>query len=204
MNIELNAQSSVKIVTDKIIYFDPFRLEKYDKADIIFITHSHYDHYSEEDLLKIKKDSTIIVVTSDLVNKAKELGFNSVIKVEPNKEYEVSGIRFRTIPAYNIDKNYHKREYNWVGYIVEIEEKKIYVAGDTDLTSEAKGVKCDIAFIPIGGTYTMNVDESVKLVKEIKPSKYVVPYHYKTIVGSAEDAIRFKEKLDIDVNLLMK
>lgn len=205
MNIELNAQSSVKIVTDKIIYFDPFKLDSSDKADIIFITHSHYDHFSIEDLKKIMKSTTYIIGPSDIYEKALNLGFTNIIKVEPNKEYKVADISFKTVPAYNINKEFHKKEYNWVGYIARIEDNKMYIAGDTDNIDEISNIECDIAFVPIGGTYTMDVVEAVDLVNRIKPSKYVVPYHYKTIVGSYEDGIRFKELLPtMDVRLLMK
>ena len=209
-NISLIAQSAVRIkdILGRIIYFDPFKLEdEYVKdADYIFISHPHFDHFSPDDILKIKKERTKIIAPIELNDKIKKLGFNEhdVMLVEPNNEYEIENIIFQTIPAYNINKDFHKREFNWVGYIVVIDGKRIYFAGDTDCTDEARRVKCDVAFVPIGGTYTMTCDEAVGLIKEIKPG-LAIPMHYATIVGSVDDALNFKELLkdDAHVEILM-
>ena len=209
--ISLIAQSAIRIINydGKNIYFDPFKLERKYKndADYIFITHSHYDHFSEEDIIDIKKQNTKIVIPNELYEKTIALGFDeaNILLVEPNNDYEIDEIKFQTIPAYNINKNFHKREYNWVGYIVLIDGKKMYIAGDTDCIDEAKNIDVDIAFVPVGGTYTMNYLEAVELVKEMKP-KLAIPIHYKTIVGSLEDAIKFKELLkdEVEVEILMK
>lgn len=210
-NISLIAQSAIRIMTSdgKNIYFDPFKLEgNYrNDADYIFITHSHYDHFSEEDIIDIKKENTKIIIPNDLCEKVINLGFDetNILLVEPNHNYEIDEIKFKTIPAYNINKNFHKKEYNWVGYIVLIDNKKMYIAGDTDCIDEAKSIDVDIAFVPVGGTYTMNYIEAVELVKEMKP-KLAIPIHYKTIVGSTDDAINFKELLkdEVEVEILMK
>ena len=210
MNIDVIAQNAIKIkVNDgKIIYIDPFKLEdNMEQADYIFITHSHYDHFSPEDILKIKKEDTKIVVTMDLIQKVYELGFDNqdIMQVIPNNEYDFYDLRFRTIPAYNVNKEFHKKEYNWVSYILEIEDKIIYIAGDTDITDEARKVKCDIALVPVGGTFTMNAEEAVELIKCVLPTKYAIPTHYQTLVGSREDAIKFKNMLDgiVEVKILM-
>ena len=122
-----------------------------------------------------------------------------------NKEYSIDEIKFNTVPAYNINKNFHKKEFNWVGYVVEIDNEKIYIAGDTDNTEEARSVICDIACVPIGGTYTMTYKEAVDLILAIKP-KVAIPIHYKTIVGTEEDAQKFKQLLqeNVEVKILMK
>ena len=210
-NMELIAQSAIRIKNqeNKIIYFDPFKLdEKYkNDADFIFITHQHFDHFSPEDILKIKNENTKIVAPRDLETEIEKLDFqkDNVLLVEPSREYNIDEIKFSTVPAYNINKNFHKKEFNWVGYVVEIDNKKIYVAGDTDNTEEARNVMCDIACVPIGGTYTMTYKEAVDLILAIKP-KVAIPIHYKTIVGSEEDAQNFKELLknDVEVKILMK
>ncbi len=210
-NISLIAQSALKIISNKgeVIYFDPFQLkeESYD-ADYIFITHSHFDHFSPEDILKIKKEDTKIIITEDLKEKVEELDLinERILVVKPNNEYKIDDIEFKTIPAYNTNKDFHKKEYNWVGYIVKVDDDLIYVAGDTDCTEEAKSVKCDIACVPIGGTYTMTSHEAADLIKTIKP-KVAIATHYKTIVGALEDAYEFQKALkneDIEVNILMK
>ncbi len=200
-NISLIAHSAVKINCNngKNIYFDPFELGKnyIGKAEYIFVTHSHYDHFSPEDILKIKTSETKIIAPKDLENNIKELGFDdeNILLVMPNENYIIDGIEFNTIPAYNINKDFHKKEYNWVGYIVNIDGKKIYIAGDTDNTEEAQNVNCDIACVPVGGTYTMTAEEAADLIKKIKP-EIAIPIHYGSIVGTVEDAYNFKELLD--------
>ena len=211
MDIKLIAQNAIRIELEngKVIYFDPFKLNddyEYD-ADIIFVTHSHFDHFSPEDILKVKNNNTKIVVPSDLVKKSIECGFDEedVLEVVPNSEYEFGGIKFKTIPAYNINKAFHKKEFNWVSYILKLDEDIVYVAGDTDKTYEAMEVKCDIALVPVGGTYTMTAKEATELIENIIPKKFAVPTHYKTIVGSQEDAKEFKKLLEgkVDVKILM-
>ncbi len=205
----LKEQSSLKInYNNSIIYFDPYLLnnEYNHDADYIFITHPHYDHFSKNDILSIKNDSTKIIIPYDLEKEAYNLGFikENIYLVKPNNNYQVDNIIFSTIPAYNINKDFHKKEYNWVGYIINL-DKIIYFAGDTDNTPDIRNIKCDIACIPIGGTYTMDVYEAVELIKNIKP-KVVIPMHYKTIVGSVGDAYNFKELLNniTNVEILMR
>ena len=206
-NIELIAQSAIRMETnDNVIYFDPFKLNnKYKKdADYIFITHSHYDHFSPEDIKKIVNENTKIIITSDLKEQVFELGISNALVVEPNNEYELNDIKFKTVPAYNKNKTYHKKEDNWVGYIIELNNEKIYIAGDTDYIDELRNIKCDIAFVPVGGKFTMDYSEASQLVNDIKP-KYAIPIHYKTVVGSKEDAFKFKELIkDVECRLLME
>ena len=205
--IKVLCHSSIKFEKEQVIYFDPYKInEKYNDADIIFITHSHYDHFSEEDILKVKKEETKIVVPEDLYNKNFELKFDeaNILIVKPNEEYEVNNIKFKTIPAYNVNKNFHPKTNNWVGYIITLDNVSYYIAGDTDITEENRKVKCDVAYVPIGGTYTMTAKEAANLVNEIKP-KIAVPIHYGLIVGSKEDEEIFKNNVnnDIDVNVLL-
>ena len=200
-NIKCLGHSSIKIINDKVIYIDPYNIkEKYNDADIIFITLSHYDHFSFSDINKIKKDNTIIVITEDIYNEVLELGFKetNIIKVLPNNTYTIDNIKFNTIPSYNLNKSFHPKENNWVGYLIEIDNINYYIPGDTDLIDEAKEVKCDILFVPIGGTYTMDYKEASILTNIIKP-KIVIPIHYGSIVGSKMDAVRFIELVDKDI-----
>lgn len=202
-NIECLGHSTIKFNNSKkIIYFDPYNIkENYNDADIIFITHDHYDHFSTVDIKKIRKDNTIIVVTKDIYPKALEIGFleNNIIRVIPNSSYKINDINFKTIPAYNINKQFHPKENNWVGYIIEIDNTKFYIAGDTDMTEENMKIKCDVAFLPVGGTYTMTYEEAATLANKIQP-KFVVPIHYGVLVGSKEDAERFKKLLKPTIN----
>lgn len=203
-NIKWLGHSSIKIISNNIIYIDPYNLkENYNDADIIFITHAHYDHYSPEDILKCKKDTTKIVITEDLYERTLELGFiqNNIIKVLPNNTYKVNNITFSTVPSYNTNKSFHPKQNNWVGYVISIVNTTYYIAGDTDITEESKKVKCDIAFLPIGGTFTMDAIEASSLANTIEP-KIVVPIHYGSIVGTKEDLEIFKSNLNDNIKCL--
>ena len=200
-NIEVLYHSSIKINKGKVIYIDPYKIDKnYNDADIIFITHDHYDHYSEEDIEKVKKENTIIVVPTDLSIKLLQRDFKKeeIITVEPNAKYKIYDIKFETVPAYNINKQFHPKQNNWVGYVIEIKGVKYYIAGDTDITEENKKVKCDVALIPVGGTYTMDFKQAADLVNIIKP-KIAIPTHYGSLVGTNKDAIDFLNNLNLGI-----
>lgn len=185
---------------NKVIYFDPFKINSASNdADYIFITHSHYDHYSEADIKKVMKNDTKFVVTSDLESKVINLGVSkeNLTVVYPNESYVVDDIKFDTIPSYNTNKTYHKKSYNWVGYNVNINGVKYYVVGDSDVTDEFKAVICDVIFVPVGGTYTMTDSEAAKAVNEMKP-KYAVPIHYGE-TGSEANAKGFISALDENI-----
>ena len=207
MEIKLNAQSSIKIISDKTIYFDPYLIkEETHDADYILITHEHYDHFDIESIRNISKENTLIIIPNSMAKKVLyQVNPNNVRGVNPNEEYTIEGLSLSTIPSYNTNKDFHKKEYKWVGYLVNIEDKIIYVAGDTDITEENKQVKCDIAFVPIGGTYTMDYKEAAELINTIKPET-VIPIHYHTIVGTRDDANSFKELLDqgIECQIIME
>ena len=170
-NVTINTQSSIRIEDEKIIRFDPFVIDKdYNDADIIFITHSHYDHLSLEDIKKVMKEDTIFVIPETESDKLSGLNIpeSNIIKVTPNNEYEVLNYKFTTIPSYNNLKPFHRKNSGWVGYLITINNKKYYIAGDTDITEENKQISCDVAFIPIGGTFTMNYKEGAELTNIIK------------------------------------
>ena len=207
-NIEVLYHSSIRINKEKTIYIDPFKIDRnYNDADIIFITHDHYDHYSEEDIDKVINENTVIVIPEELLTKVLKKGINkdAIVTVEPDKKYMVQGIKFETVPAYNINKTFHPKENGWVGYVIEINGIKYYIAGDTDITEENKKVKCDVAFAPVGGTYTMDFKEAAQLVNEIQP-KVAVPIHYGSVVGTTQDAEEFIKLLHTNVKgvILMK
>ena len=207
-NVEVLYHSSIKIKDNKIIYIDPFKIDKdYNDADIVFITHDHFDHYSEEDIDKVINENTTIIIPEELLTKILRKGINknAVITVESNKEYMVQGIKFETIPAYNTNKTFHPKENYWVGYIITLDGIRYYIAGDTDITEENKKVKCDVAFVSVGGTYTMNYSEAAELVNIIKP-KIAVPIHYGSVVGTKQDATNFIKLLHSSIKgiILMK
>ena len=182
--VEVLCHSSIKITEDEIIYIDPFKInEEYHDADYIFFTHSHYDHFSPEDIEKVRKKNTVFIVTEDIKEKAENLfSEENIFAVEPNESYHVSGLDFKTTYAYNVNKAFHPKENRWVGYIIQTNHKTYYIAGDTDNIEEIRDIECDEALIPIGGTYTMNYKEAAELANTIK-AKIVIPTHYGSIVG---------------------
>ena len=207
-NVEVLCHSSIKINKEKVIYIDPFKIEKnYNDADIVFITHDHYDHYSAEDIDKVINKNTTIIIPEELLTKLLRKGINrnAIITVEPNEKYMVQGIKIETIPAYNTNKTFHPKENGWVGYIIEIKGVRYYIAGDTDITEENRRVKCDVAFVPVGGTYTTDFKEAAQLINEIQP-KIAVPIHYGSVVGTKQDATDFIKLLNPSIKgiILMK
>lgn len=201
--IEINTQSSIKLKLDKVIYFDPYKIENDNHdADIIFITHNHYDHMDKESLEKVKNENTIIVAPKSMEDVVKEIRFKDYILLNPFDETTIGNINIKTIPAYNIGKPFHPRENNWLGYIVTISNVTYYVAGDTDAVKEIEDVKCDIAFIPIGGHFTMNVNEATELIKKMDV-KTIIPIHYGSIIGNTTDGKDLTNNLP-DINIIEK
>ncbi len=201
--ITVNMHSSIRINEGKIIYIDPFKImdEKND-ADIILITHDHYDHLSPEDIQKVIKADTVIVCPNSTEIPA-ELGAD-VVKTGVNEKLNIKGIDIETVPAYNINKKFHPKENGWLGYIINSAEHGcIYIAGDTDVTAENKQIKCDIALLPVGGTYTMDAMQAADLANTICP-KYVIPVHYGSIVGTPMDGERFSSGVDKGINVVIK
>lgn len=192
-DIEVLYHSCIRMNKEKMIYIDPYHIEKnYNDADMIFITHDHYDHYSEEDIDKVRKNNTIFIVPENLLNKLIKKGINdeNIITLDPGDAENIDRIKVEAIHSYNIDKPFHPKENNWLGYVIEIDGVRYYIAGDTDITEENKNIKCDVAFVPVGGTYTMNFSEAAQLINIIKP-KIAVPIHYGSVVGTKQDATDF-------------
>lgn len=191
-DIQINCHSSIKLLGEKIVYIDPFKIkEQINDADFIFITHPHYDHFSPQDIEKVINNNTIIIAPSSMKNEVDKLYNNEKIYVEPENEYKLKGISFYTTYAYNKNAPFHPKENKWVGYIIKL-DKKYYIAGDTDNIDELLKINCDVALVPVGGTYTMNYEEAANLANNIN-ANVVIPTHYGDIVGDKNDGINFKE-----------
>lgn len=206
-NIEVFTQSSIRIKDKtRTIYVDPFQMKSdpHD-ADYVFITHSHSDHFSLDDIRKVIKSSTILVVPTKMEDDARELSaeVKSIIPLKPGIYKEISGLEVETIPAYNTVKPFHPKRAEWLGYILRIDGKRVYIAGDTGATKEAKQVRCDIALIPVGGTYTMDVKRAAELVNIIRP-EYAIPTHYGSIVGKKTDGQTFASLVDSTIKVVEK
>ena len=206
-NIEVNTQNSIRIASRVgVIYVDPLEIpdERHD-ADYILITHDHYDHFSPENIRKVAKAGCILVVPEKMEGKAQEVSdaVDRIDTVKPSIYRKINGLEFETVPAYNTLKPFHPKSAEWVGYVLRIDGKRIYIAGDTDTTKEAKAVKCDIAIVPIGGTYTMDARKAAELVNTIRPD-IAVPVHYGSIVGKASDGDVFAENAKSPVKVVFK
>lgn len=185
------------------IIIDPFKIIMPFKAEIVLITHSHYDHCSLEDIEKVVKDDTVIIAPPDCASTFSRNEKGNLQLIAPGKKIKVKDILIEAVPSYNINKPFHPKDNEWVGYIITINNKKIYHAGDTDLIPEMNSLNVDIVLLPVGGTYTMNAKEAAEAARRVK-AKVVIPMHYtKEIAGSKEDAEELKELLpDIKVILL--
>ena len=193
-NIEVFVQNSIRITSSLgRIYVDPFKMNVSPKdAAFILVTHDHYDHFSPDDVRKVAGENTVLVVPEKMAAKAREItdAVKKIVTVKPGESREIDGLELEMIPAYNLLKPFHPKSAEWVGYIIVADGRRIYVAGDTDATKEAKAVKCDVALVPIGGTFTMDAKKAAELVNEIQPD-VAIPVHYGDLVGKPSDGEEF-------------
>jgi L-ascorbate metabolism protein UlaG (beta-lactamase superfamily) len=177
----------------RTIYIDPWGVSEDDPpADLILITHAHSDHFQPDDIAKVSAAATKLVAPRDVADELK----GDVTAVAPGETHEVAGVRFTTVPAYNTAEERlekHPRANGWVGYVLELGGSTYYHAGDTDHAPELDEVRADVAFLPIGGTFTMEAVEAAGLARVIAP-QVAVPMHYGFVVGSPSDADRFRDE----------
>lgn len=199
MVIRVFKHASIKIDN---IYFDPYKIDKeFHDAEYVFITHSHYDHFSIEDIKKVCNNDTIIVAPHDVIESLNLQMKAKIIQISEYSYFETDSFKVTTFPSYNIGKEFHKREENWVGYVLEYKGKTFAILGDTDATPEVLKLKCDILFVPIGGKYTMNAVEAARAVNHIKP-KTVIPIHYNLLVGTQEDKKMFIKAVNSNIECI--
>lgn len=197
-NIKWLGHAGFKIKGEKTIYIDPFKIKETEPADIIIITHEHFDHLSPEDIKKIQTGKTVIVTTPDCFSKVS----GNVKTITPGKTLVVDGIKIEAVPSYNINKQFHPKSNGWIGVIVTISGMRIYHAGDTDNIPEMSYFKnIDVALLPVSGTYVMTAEEAADAANKIMP-KVAVPMHYGAIVGTKADAERFKGLCKCKVEIL--
>ncbi len=196
-NIHWLGHDTFRIDASKVIYFDPYQIGRALPADLILITHEHYDHCSADDVRKIQRAGTVIVTNRAAARKLT----GDVRTVKPGEHLEIDGVGIEVVPAYNINKPFHPRKAGMLGFIITLDGVRYYHAGDTDLIPEMENVDADVAFLPVSGTYVMTAKEAAEAVRVIGPA-LVVPMHYGAIVGSAVDAEAFRDAVD-DVRVVV-
>ena len=199
-----------RIEDGQVVYIDPFKVgDVKKKANILLVSHEHFDHCSLDDIKKVVTPNTIVVAHAQSRNELSKLKVKEVRIVKPGDKLDVDGVNVQTVPAYNVNKfrepgkPFHPKEDGKLGFIVTMKGVRIYHAGDSDHIPEMKGISPDIALIPVSGTYVMTVQEAVEATDSIKP-KIAIPMHYDAIVGSAKDAEEFKKRAKCDVKILQK
>jgi len=183
---------------DRTIYIDPWEIPAGEPAaDFILLTHAHHDHFDPETIMRLSTPKTLIFAPKDVAAKLD----GNIVAVAPNETHNSYGIHIKTVPAYNIGKPYHPKENAWVGFILEIAGSRFYHAGDTDHIPEMANIRSDIALLPIGGTYTMNVQEAAAAASVLRPQA-AIPMHYGFVIGSEKDGERFRKLAQVPVEIL--
>ena len=193
------------ILLGEDIFIDPYNIKGGYKAKVILITHNHYDHFSPKDIDKIISKDTLFIAPVDVAEELKKLYKNKVIALKPYQEVTLDDIKVETFPSYNVNKNFHKKEYNWLGYKIDFLGLTYAILGDCDENEGNRKIKCDVLLLPIGGVYTMDGVEAGRLAKKIAP-KLAIPTHYNLIVGSKKEEADFIRELDgkIDYEIHIK
>ncbi len=201
-NIFWLGHDSFRLKGEKVVYVDPWKLSPdAEKADVVLVTHEHYDHFSKDDIAKISKPDTIVVAPASVPAPA---GLKTLV-AKAGDTLTANGIRIEVVPAYNTNKRFHPKSAGHVGYIITLGGKRIYHAGDTDVIPEMAQVRCDIALLPVSGTYVMTAEEAAQAANTLQPA-LAIPMHYADpdVVGTRADAETFKRLAKVPVEILEK
>jgi L-ascorbate metabolism protein UlaG (beta-lactamase superfamily) len=191
------AHDAFRIAGSKVLFTDPYKISKQDKADVVVISHEHFDHLSVEDLRKVITPQTVIVASSLCETGLAGMNVKKIHFLRPGEKTTEDSVAIEGVPAYNTNKGpapgklFHPNGEGRLGFIITMDGTPVYFAGDTDVIPEMKSVRCDIAMLPVSGTYVMTAEETAEAAKVINP-KIAVPMHYGAIVGSEADAKKFK------------
>lgn len=209
--IRVITHSAIRIETaaGTVVYADPFDLTDADAAhdaDLVLVTHGHYDHLSPEDIARVAQAATELVAPASLADEVAGLGVAAVHPMCAGERIEVAGIAIEAVPAYNVEPGrlgLHPQANAWLGYVLTVDGMRVYIAGDTDRNPDNARVSCDVALIPIGGTYTMDPAQAAAFVNEIRP-KVAIPTHYGSVVGTPEDFAAFAAAVDPAIEVAEK
>ncbi|MFH1623437.1 MAG: MBL fold metallo-hydrolase [Candidatus Aenigmatarchaeota archaeon] len=205
VKIDWLGHSAFRVTRGKTVYIDPYNIKPAAPADVVLITHEHFDHCSPEDVQKVLKSNTVIITTAAAKDKLRSVWERAhFLLIAPGKSYDIDGVRVEAVPAYNTNKfrspgvPYHPQQNGGVGFVVNIGGIRIYHAGDTDIVPGVEHAlkDIDVAMIPVSGTYVMTPEEAATLVKMIRP-KLAIPMHIKSVVGTEAEARRFKELVGV-------
>jgi L-ascorbate metabolism protein UlaG (beta-lactamase superfamily) len=198
-----------RIQNHQVVYIDPYQIEGGPKADIVLISHEHSDHCSVDDLKKVVGPQTVIVAHAQSKGELSKLKVKEFKVVKPGDKISIGDVGIEAVPAYNVNKFrepgkvFHPKEDGKLGFIVTMNGVRIYHAGDTDHIPEMKGIRTDVALLPVSGTYVMTAQEAAEAVVTINP-KVVIPMHYGAIVGNRKDAETFQTLVKCEVKILDK
>lgn len=208
MKISWLGHDSFRITNGKTVIIDPFKVRPHPtKADILLISHEHFDHLSLDDIKKVSSEKTTIITIPAVKKELSGLKAGGIKTVKPGDKVNIGDVTVEAVPAYNLNKfrepgkPFHPKEDGKIGFVISFKEVRVYHAGDTDPIPEMKSIKTDIALLPVSGTYVMTPEEAAEAASMIKP-KLVIPMHYGAIVGSESDAQKFKQLTSYQVQIL--
>jgi L-ascorbate metabolism protein UlaG (beta-lactamase superfamily) len=191
--------ASFRIDHPIVIYIDPWNVPpESPKADLILVSHEHYDHCSAPDVERLRREDTVVIANPAA---AEALG-SGVNVIRAGEKANAAGITIEAVPAYNLQKHFHPRQAGHVGFILTLAGERIYFAGDTDLIPEMEDLSCDVALLPVSGTYVMEAEEAARAAEVLQP-RVAIPMHYGAgVVGTVDDARRFAELTSVPVEIL--
>ena len=212
-NVRVFTQSAIRLegARGTVVYFDPFALtdaEAAHDADYVLITHAHYDHFSPEDYARVAGEKTVVVAPASMAGEVAELDEAAVHLMAAGEKLELPGLCVEAVPAYNVEPerlSMHPHENGWLGYVVTLDDEatRYYVSGDTDQNPDNETVSCDVALVPIGGTYTCDPHQAAAFVNALRPAT-VVPTHYGSIVGTYDNFDAFAADVDPAIAVIKK
>ena len=189
------------------VYIDRYRVPDGPKADLILVTHGHYDHYSPQDIERLSRDDTRLVAPAAVAERAG----GRVTSIAPGEELELEGlpgVHVAAVAAYNTSKRdregrlFHPREAGWVGFDLNVRGERLYHSGDTDVIPEMDAVVgVDVALLPVSGVYVMTAGEAAEAARRMQP-RLAVPMHWGEHIGTRDDAAAFAERAPVEVRIL--
>ena len=212
-NVRVFTQSAIRLegADGTVVYLDPFALadaEAAHDADYVLITHAHYDHLSPEDYARVAGEKTVVVAPASMAGEVAGLEAAAVHLMAAGEKLELPGLCVEAVPAYNVEPErlgMHPRENGWLGYVVTLDSEptRYYVSGDTDQNTDNETVSCNVALVPIGGTYTCDPHQAAAFVNALRPAA-VVPTHYGSIVGTYDNFDAFAAEVDPAISVIKK